>query len=108
MTTRDDLLATIAREEALIARLEREREEAQARIRSLQSELGAPTGNAVSPAVPTAAGDKVALFRSLFRGRDEMFPKLWINPRTNRRRGTPAPGDRAVPWRGFRRRPTRH
>ena len=78
MTTRDDLLATIAREQALIARLEREREEAQARIRSLQSELGAPTGNVVSPAVPTAAGDKVALFRGLFRGRDEMFPKLWI------------------------------
>ena len=75
MTIRDDLLTAIAREQALIARLERERDEAQTRVRSLQMELGALPGDAAS-AVPTASADKVALFRSLFRGRDDVFPKL--------------------------------
>ncbi len=90
MTIRDDLLTAIAREQALIARLEREREEAQARIRSLQIELGPPTGDASSPPTPTTAADKIALFRSLFRGRDDIFPKLWANPRTSRKGCAPA------------------
>ena len=42
MPTRDELRATIAREQALIARLEREREEAQARVRSLHAVLDGP------------------------------------------------------------------
>jgi hypothetical protein len=61
--------------------------EAQARIRSLQRELAAPL---LSPAGPTTAEGKVALFRCLFRGRDDVFPKLWINPRTNRKGYAPA------------------
>jgi hypothetical protein len=39
---------------------QREREEAQARIRSWQAELAAA---ALSPVVPATAGEKVALFR---------------------------------------------
>ena len=90
MTIRDDLLTAIAREQALVARLEREREEAQGRVRSLQIELGAPTGDSPSSPAPTAAADKIALFRRLFRGRDDIFPKLWINPRTGRKGYAPA------------------
>ena len=92
MTARDDLRAAIAREQALIARLDREREDAQARVRSLEIELGAPAGDAASlaPPAPRAATEKVTLFRSLFRGRDDIFPKLWINPRTSRKGYAPA------------------
>ena len=92
MTARDDLRAAIAREQARIARLDREREDAQARVRSLEIELGAPAGDAASlaPPAPRAATEKVTLFRSLFRGRDDIFPKLWINPRTSRKGYAPA------------------
>jgi hypothetical protein len=90
---RDELLAAIDREQALIGRLGREREEALARVRSLQAQLGTPGEDvdcSVSPSPPSTAGEKVALFRSLFRGRDDVFPKLWVNPRTDRKGYAPA------------------
>ena len=96
MRARDELLAAIDREQALVGRLGREREEALARVRSLQAQLGTPREDvdcSVSPSPPSTAGEKVALFRSLFRGRDDVFPKLWVNPRTDIERDTPA-GDR--------------
>src|SRR5438034_11430964 len=90
MPTRDALLEAIAREQALIARLEREREEAQGRVRSLQADLDPPAGGAEQTLRPTTAAEKVTLFRSLFRGRHDVFPKLWINPRTDRKGYAPA------------------
>jgi hypothetical protein len=33
--------------------------------------------------IPSTAEEKVALFRSLFRGREDVFPKLWENAKTN-------------------------
>ena len=93
MRAKDEILAAIDREQALIGRLGREREEALARVRSLQAQLGTPGEDvdcSVSPAPPSTAGEKVALFRSLFRGRDDVFPKLWVNPRTDRKGYAPA------------------
>ncbi len=93
MRARDELLAAIDREQALIGRLGREREEALVRVRSLQAQLGTPGEDVdcgVSPSPPSTAGEKVALFRSLFRGRDDVFPKLWVNPRTDRKGYAPA------------------
>jgi len=90
---KDELLAAIEREQALIGRLEREREEAQARVRSLQAQLSTPAEDvdgSVSPPPPSTAGQKVALFRGLFRGRDDVFAKLWVNPRTDRKGYAPA------------------
>ena len=46
MPTRDELRAAIAREQALIDRLERECEEAQARVRSLHAVLDGPAEGA--------------------------------------------------------------
>ena len=88
MRARDELLAAIDRELALIARLGCEREEALARVRLLQAQLGTPGEDvdcSASPSPPSTAGEKVALFRGLFRGRDDVFPKLWVNPRTDRK-----------------------
>ncbi len=94
MPTRDELRAAIAREQTLIARLEREREEAQARVRSLHAVLdGPPEGvERTSPSIssPATPAEKVALFRRLFRGRDDVFAKLWVNPRTDRKGYAPA------------------
>jgi len=44
----------------------------------------APVTNASSPAA------KIALFRSLFRGRDDVFPKRWENPKTGKAGYAPA------------------
>jgi hypothetical protein len=90
---KDELLAAIGREEALIGRLEREREEAEARVRSLRAQLGAQAEDvdrSVSPPPPSTAAEKVALFRGLFRGRDDVFAKLWVNPRADRKGYAPA------------------
>jgi hypothetical protein len=90
---KDELLAAIDRERALIGRLEREREEAEARVRSLRVQLGGPAEDVdrrVSPPPPSTAAEKVALFRGLFRGRDDVFAKLWVNPRTDRKGYAPA------------------
>jgi hypothetical protein len=85
---RDKVLEAIAREQALIARLERDRDDAQARVRSLQEELNPPAGGAEHAAAPPRSllpgtvAEKVSLFRNLFRGRQDVFPKLWVNPLT--------------------------
>ena len=97
MRLRDELLEAIAREQALITRLEREREQALARLRSLQVELDVPVGDPDQTASRSpgtypslTAAEKIALFRSLFRGRGEVFPKLWVNPRSGRKGYAPA------------------
>jgi len=94
---RDELLEAIAREQALITRLEREREQALARVRSLQVELDVPVGDPDQTASRSpgtypslTAAEKIALFRSLFRGRGEVFPKLWVNPPSGRKGYAPA------------------
>lgn len=39
---------------------------------------------------PVTSGEKVALFRSLFRGREDIYPKFWSNARTGRKGYAPA------------------
>jgi hypothetical protein len=51
----------------------------------------APVTNASSPAT------KIALFRSLFRGRGDVFPKRWENPRTGKAGYAPACANEWVP-----------
>ena len=76
----------IAREEARVARLEKELEESRTALESLRTVLAAgrlppPTAPVVipSPTAPVTSSEKVALFRSLFRGREDVYPKLWTN-----------------------------
>jgi hypothetical protein len=85
---RDTILQEIAREEERLAELERAREEARARRESLQSELEG--ARVVAPALPlTTSGkipqtpaEKVRLFRSLFRGREDIFPTRFVSKKT--------------------------
>jgi superfamily II DNA or RNA helicase len=81
----------IAREELRLASLEREIAEVRSRLQLLRST--AMPNPAHSPAPPRAVflpviredsvqlspSQKVTLFRSLFRGREDVFPRLWIN-----------------------------
>ena len=74
-------LAILDRERAnLVAELEEARRklalaaETEARVENTAPFIDAP----VTMASPTP--DKVALFRSLFRGREDVFPRRWENP----------------------------
>jgi superfamily II DNA or RNA helicase len=106
MTDADTRRARIEQERARIAELERELRLARVRLRHVESEpltvaeaapdrvlaaRGEPGGRA-----PTAA-EKVALFRSLFRGREDVFPKLWVNRSTGRKGYAPACGNEWKP-----------
>jgi len=105
LTKEDALRQTIAREEALLAELTRKRNETRMRLAALRKELTALAARArgtpvsVSSSViepPTTAEKKIALFRHLFRGRDDVFPKLWINSKTGRKGYSPACGNEWV------------
>ncbi len=94
----EELREAIAREEARVARLEDERRLAQGRLDALRNELaalGARASGRLLPAIPEPArpetsAEKVTLFRQLFRGRDDLYPKLWTNATTGRKGYAPA------------------
>ena len=98
-TRRESLAATITSEEARLVALERERADVRSRLDHLRRELAALES---PPAAPREAVrsenlssartsvEKVALFRSLFRGRDDVYPRLWANPKTGRTGYAPA------------------
>jgi superfamily II DNA or RNA helicase len=90
---KETILVEIAREEQRLGDLERALAEARARREQLLSELEAAAsttspvwsfpyaGNGKPPHTPA---DKVNLFRSLFRGRPEIFPTRFVSKRTGK------------------------
>src|SRR5437868_6304741 len=89
LSPRDLLLQSIATEEARLAAFEHEQQQARLHLEQLRSALqqweAARPAPVRLPIVATVASttmtsaQKVALFRQLFRGRDDVIPKLWIN-----------------------------
>ena len=90
MGDRETILGEIARQQAVVERLDREREQARERLRALEASLGDDTASTVAATSPTTSAEKIALFRSLFRGRADVYPRYWENPRTGRRGYAPA------------------
>lgn len=94
------LRAAIAREESRLTSLEEERTRVQAKLDALRFELaslhGKPTIAHEHPPLPSTVpahetpADKVTLFRSLFRGRDDVYPRLWTNAKSGKRGYAPA------------------
>ncbi len=95
----------IARQEKLLVTLVEWQARAKARIQALRAELAAsdttgslgpvPGGRLRLPVIPTSPGpssahEKVSLFRRLFRGRDDVFPRLWANSRSRKTGYAPA------------------
>jgi len=100
MTKPDDIANRIRREEENLARLEAEVARTRSRLAALRSELEndtpsgpsltrAPTAHPDSAATMTSA-QKVTLFRSLFRGRADVFPRRWESAKTGRSGYSPA------------------
>ena len=97
--SRDVILQELTREDAMLAGLERARDEARARIELLRSELAAasaittiplPSPSAGVSKSPHTAADKVNLFRSLSRGRMDIFPLRFVSKKTGKPGYAPA------------------
>ena len=90
--SREQLLAQIAVEETRLAELDSRRAAAHARLKALRDQLPAspaPTGTSELPlaadtTVPITPAEKVTLFRSLFRGREDIFPTRFTSRKTGR------------------------
>jgi superfamily II DNA or RNA helicase len=93
-TKKDALREKITREETLLAELDQRREAARVRPRVLQSQLAVISDSAPSTPTdippPNTVAEKVALFRGLFRGRQDVFPRLWVNDRKGTKGYAPA------------------
>lgn len=82
MSDKKSLQQVIAREEALLSRLDKVREQARSRINDFKRELASLEATCSESHALYAARtsqEKVRLFRSLFRGRVDVFPKLWTS-----------------------------
>ena len=96
---RDSLVGAIAAREARLVEIDREREETRLHLERLRSELvaldaaaadRATTSHSSGIAPSMTSAKKVLLFRTLFRGRDDLYPKLWENARTGKKGYAPA------------------
>ncbi len=99
MRSRDAILQELTLEEAKFAELERAREGTRERIESLRSELAAasvtarpslPLPLALDRKTPHTPAEKVSLFRSLFRGRTDVFPVRFVSKKTGKPGYAPA------------------
>ena len=98
VSERERIEEELRREEARLADLSREQEQARARVEQLRRKLADSRGSSLDeqvgkrkpPAGPSTPAEKIALFRSLFRGRGDVFPRLWINSRSGKRGYSPA------------------
>jgi hypothetical protein len=103
--TTDEIRAKIADLEARLAELERDRTDVCARLDALRQESEAASLPVVSPrrpllvqaTVPTTPVEKVRLFRSLFRGREDVFPTRFVSKKTGKPGYAPACTDKFVP-----------
>jgi len=100
------LLEAIAREEEHLARLVAEQAETRNRLAALCSEwaaIGAEPEIRVhlaQPArvpIPETPATKVKLFRSLFRGREDIFPTRFVSKKTGKAGYAPACRNKFVP-----------
>ena len=96
---RDELLEAIGQEEMRLARLEADKADSNRRLVELRGELaslGAVPGIrvhlpvAIEVPVPRTSADKVKLFRSLFRGREDVFPTRFVSKKTGKPGYVPA------------------
>jgi len=95
----DSLREAIAREETKLTELTHKRNESRERLAALKTELTTLESTPVTPSTPaiqpvagtpTTAEGKISLFRQLFRGRDDVFPLLWMSSKTGRKGYSPA------------------
>lgn len=99
MTDRSALLSEISAVEERLAELTAEARLNEKKLNSLKQALrdierSQPAETTHATHQPThgdhSAEEKVALFRNLFRGRDDVYPQMWINSKTGKKGYSPA------------------
>jgi hypothetical protein len=100
---KDTILQELAREQEHLAQLARAHADVLTRIESLRVELAA-TSTAIGTAqlrssaeVPRTPAEKVRLFRSLFRGRPDVFPTRFVSRKTGKAGYAPACANKFKP-----------
>ncbi len=96
----DENQTEIAELEQRLRLLDAERHALAERLELLRRSLPPhlkPLGRPAVAQVPTTAEEKVALFLSLFRCREDVYPKLWKNPRKGTSGYSPACRNEWVP-----------
>jgi len=97
--SRAEIAAEIERETARLAELRERADASTAHLAALRDELGAIPQQQLSRVAepiaapsfaPTSNAQKIALFRSLFRGREDVFARQWRNPKTGKSGYAPA------------------
>jgi len=106
MAEKTELIAEIAKAEALLSRLRVEEEGTRTRLAALRAQLAALGADQTAvrvPAratrrrpVPQNADEKVQLFRTLFRGRADVFPTRFVSKRTGKAGYAPACNNKFV------------
>ena len=100
-----DLAKALEEEEAHLHRLEVQRVEAKARVAALRAEISTREVEPASPrevaSVPPSTGprspaEKIALFRRLFRGREDVYPTRFISKKTGKPGYAPACANKFV------------
>ena len=70
--------------QARLQRLDEERAQLLARLKHLEENTVTPPPTKSSPPSPLFSSGKIAVFRSLFRGREDVYPLRWDNQKTGR------------------------
>ena len=92
----DSLRREISTHEAELEKLDAERAEVENRLRQLRDRVvsheppGTEVGKPELRRTPGSKREKVALFRSMFSGRTDVYPKLWRNTKKNKQGYAPA------------------
>jgi hypothetical protein len=101
--SREDLNRQIAEKEARLTSLERQRQTAREEIAALRDQLedvapriAAHATDDIGATAPPTSAEKVRLFRSLFRGRADMFPTRFVSKKTGKPGYAPACANKFV------------
>lgn len=89
------LYQELAKEEARLKHLDNERKTTLANIQRIRNQLAAPKPPA-SQNLPThtlSSEAKIDLFRTLFKGREDLYPKMWLSKNGDRKGYMPACGN---------------
>jgi hypothetical protein len=96
---RENIRRRLAETQKLITRLQEQQEEAETTLQSLREQLARSDTNPTNVQEHTdetrgseqlTPVEKVDLFLRLFRGRDDVYPKLWQNQKTAKKGYAPA------------------
>jgi len=99
----EDLIRRIVEKEARLTSLERQRQEAREEVEALRDQLeelapsiAADAADDIGAAAPPTSAEKVRRFRSLFRGRADVFPTRFVSKKTGKSGYAPACANKFV------------